>query len=537
MTSRSSTMAGDEKNKSLFQGTGDGALSVLAQMQRAGIPLSADCGGRGTCGKCTVRFRSGAPEPEEEERKKLTAQELSDGYRLACRCCPEGAFEVEYVLRDDEIAVESIRPEGMTRSGQQDEGVEAREGTGEESGRKTGRKIGEKICEESCEGESAPREKDMLAAAVDIGTTTIAAALVDTKTGAVMDTRTCVNHQRAYGADVISRIQASNEGKGEELKRLVRKDLDELISAMGEDPRSILTVIAGNSTMEHLIQGLSCQTLGVVPFTPVDISLHTTENCLYLPGISTYVGADIVAGIVTTGMDQNDDICMLIDLGTNGEMALGNKERILVASTAAGPAFEGGNISCGVAGIPGAVSRVTITNGQAQVETIGGGEPVGLCGTGVLEVMYELLKEEIVDETGLMDEEYEDEGFPVAGNICFTDRDVREVQLAKAAIHAGALTLIHEYGITCNEVSRLYLAGGFGQQIDLVKAAGIGLLPEELAAKAEAVGNSSLKGAVAAACSQDILQRFENAVRISTEVSLSDSKVFNELYIDSMYFE
>ncbi len=477
--------------------SGDGDTSVLVLMRRAGILLSADCGGRGTCRKCRVRFLSGAPDPDETEKKKLSERDLAEGYRLACRCRPAGPFTVEYCLRDESIAAESI------------------------------------ACDTAGENGQRPVKKT---AAVDVGTTTIAAALVDTAIGSVLDVRTGVNHQRAYGADVISRIQASNEGKGEALRQIVRADLDDLISAMGEDPAVIPTVIAGNSTMQHLLQGLSCRTLGVAPFTPVDLSLHRRGNYLYLPGISTYVGADIVAGIVSTGMDRQEEISMLIDLGTNGEMALGNKDRILAASTAAGPAFEGGNISCGVAGIPGAVSRVTITGGQAVTETIGGLKPVGLCGTGVLEVMFELLKEGIVDETGLMDEMYEDEGFPVAEGIFFTDRDVREVQLAKAAIHAGALTLIREYGISCEEISHLYLAGGFGQQIDLVKAAGIGLLPEELVKKASAVGNSSLKGAVLAAASPEIRERFERAVQISKEVSLADSIVFSELFIESMYF-
>ena len=149
-------------------------------------------------------------------------------------------------------------------------------------------------------------------------------------------------------------------------------------------------------------------------------------------------------------------------------------------STAAGPAFEGGNISCGVAGIPGAVSSVEITDGRARVETIGGLPPVGLCGTGVLETVYELLKEELVDETGLLDDEYFDDGFPVAEGIVFTNKDVREVQLAKSAVRAGLEVLLEEYGADYDQIGKLYIAGGFGQKINLEKAVGIGLLPEEL---------------------------------------------------------
>ena len=487
---------------------GNTKQTVLDILRGEGIFLPADCGGRGTCGKCRVRFLDGAPAPVDEELKKLTPEQLQDGVRLACRSCPEGAFTVEYELAEEEIAAESIASETKPASGPAPSGDTA----------------------------AAGRKKKV---AIDIGTTTIAAALVDAESGQVLDTVTCVNHQRAFGADVISRIQASNDGKKEELQQLVCKDLYKLITDLGEDPDTIPVVIAGNTTMQHLLLGLSCETLGVAPFTPVDISLHEVKNQLLLPGISTYVGADIVAGIVATGMDQSDEVCMLIDMGTNGEMAIGNKDRILVASTAAGPAFEGGNISCGVAGIPGAISRVTVTDGKVQFETIGGKEPVGLCGTGVLEVMYELLKEEIVDETGLMDDEYIDDGFPLAGDIVFTDKDIREVQLAKSAIRAGAETLIREFGTDYDGIRTLYLAGGFGQKIDLEKAAGIGILPEELIGRTEAAGNTSLQGAVmaAAAADESVRERYLKAVAISKEVSLSESAVFNDLYVQHMFFE
>ena len=491
--------------------------TALELLREDGIFLPADCGGRGTCGKCRVRFLTGAPDATEEEKKKLTCEQLQDGVRLACRACPDGAFTLEYELAEEEIAVESIASE------KDDAAKSAAAGADQETtkGLKT-------------DTDAAAGEKKV---AIDIGTTTIAAALVDAGSGQVLDTVTSVNHQRAFGADVISRIQASNDGKKEDLQKLVQQDLRSLITQLGEDPDTVPVIIAGNTTMQHLLLGLSCETLGVAPFTPVDISLHEVNNQLLLPGISTYVGADITAGIVATGMDRSDDICLLIDMGTNGEMAIGNKDRILVASTAAGPAFEGGNISCGVAGIPGAISRVTITDGKASCETIGGKEAVGLCGTGVLETMYELLKEEIVDETGLMDDDYVDDGFPLAGDIVFTDKDIREVQLAKSAIRAGAETLIREFGTTYKGISKLYLAGGFGQKIDLKKAAGIGILPEELTRRTEAAGNTSLQGAVMAALNESVKERFLHAVSVSEEVSLSESPVFNDLYVQYMFFE
>ncbi|MDO5132120.1 MAG: ASKHA domain-containing protein, partial [Eubacteriales bacterium] len=393
-----------------------------------------------------------------------------------------------------------------------------------------------------------------IVAAVDIGTTTIAMSSITMPStampstaispiaissqgagGRVLRTVTGINHQRAYGADVISRIDASNHGKGAALQESILGDLADLRAQLGL-PQDVRMIVSGNSTMEHLLQKLPCQTLGVAPYTPVDISLHMYENMQILPGISTFVGADIVSGIVACGMDQSDELCILVDLGTNGEMAIGNRDRIVSASTAAGPAFEGGNISCGVAGIPGAISSVEIRDGEARIRTIGDKAPVGLCGTGVLEVMYELLKEEIVDETGLMDDEYADDGFPLAEGIVFTAKDIREVQLAKAAVRAGMEVLLQEFGADYEQVGKLYLAGGFGQKIDLVKAVGIGLLPEELLGKIRAVGNSSLAGAVMAAQDPEILRRMERVAATAEETALAENPRFSDLYMEHMFF-
>ena len=255
-----------------------------------------------------------------------------------------------------------------------------------------------------------------------------------------------------------------------------------------------------------------------------------------LPGISTFVGADIVSGIVACGMDESEEICILVDLGTNGEMAIGNRDRILSASTAAGPAFEGGNISCGIPGIPGAVCSVEIEDGKAKVQTIGGSPASGICGTGVLEVVYELLKEELIDETGLLDDDYFDDGFPVAEGVVFTGKDVREVQLAKSAVRAGMEVLIEAYGTDYDHIGKLYLAGGFGQKIDLEKAVGIGLLPEELLDRMYPVGNSSLAGAVMAARDPAILERMAETALRSEETALAESPLFSDLYMDHMFF-
>ena len=493
-----------------IENTAEGT-SILQALQARGEYIPAPCGGNGTCGKCRVRFVQDPPAPSQADRKVLTEAEIADGVRLACRTAAVQGAVIEIEAGDEkQMDVAS----GFTLD--------------VASGRVP-------VQRDIVDGEKDTEEGGTIAAAVDIGTTTIAMSAVDIGSGRILGTSTGINHQRSWGADVISRMEASNQGKGALLQKSIRADLDLLREELGlaQDARM---VISGNSTMEHLLQGLSCETLGVAPYTPVDISLHEYENMTILPGISTFVGADIVSGIVACGIDQSEEICILVDLGTNGEMAIGNRNRIISASTAAGPAFEGGNISCGVAGIPGAVSSVEITDGEARVETIGGLPPVGLCGTGVLETVYELLKEELVDEAGLLDDEYFDDGFPVAEGIVFTNKDVREVQLAKSAVRAGLEVLLQEYGADYDQIGKLYIAGGFGQKINLEKAVGIGLLPEELLDRMVPVGNSSLAGAVMAACDPSVLERMRAVGENAEETALAENPLFSDLYMDNMFF-
>ena len=493
-----------------IENTAEGT-SILQALQARGEYILAPCGGNGTCGKCRVRFVQDPPAPSQADLKVLTKAEIADGVRLACRTAAVQGAVIEIEAGDEkQMDVAS----GFTLDGA--------------SGRVP-------VQRDIVDGEKDTEEGGTIAAAVDIGTTTIAMSAVDIGSGRILGTSTGINHQRSWGADVISRMEASNQGKGALLQKSIRADLDLLREELGlaQDARM---VISGNSTMEHLLQGLSCETLGVAPYTPVDISLHEYENMTILPGISTFVGADIVSGIVACGIDQSEEICILVDLGTNGEMAIGNRNRIISASTAAGPAFEGGNISCGVAGIPGAVSSVEITDGRARVETIGGLPPVGLCGTGVLETVFELLKEELVDETGLLDDEYFDDGFPVAEGIVFTNKDVREVQLAKSAVRAGLEVLLEEYGADYDQIGKLYIAGGFGQKINLEKAVGIGLLPEELLDRMVPVGNSSLAGAVMAACDPSVLERMRAVGENAEETALAENPLFSDLYMDNMFF-
>lgn len=493
--------------------------SLLDAFIRQEIYISAPCGGKGRCGKCGIQVLNGNTWISDEDKKIYSEEELDAGWRLSCCLYPTEELEVS-VSQSDESLFEAV---GETENT-------------EESG----------------------TEESFYHVAVDIGTTTIAMSLIGGESGKVFHTVTSVNSQRAYGADVISRIQASVDGKKEELKKSIQKDLQDSMEKLlketgvsGEDVGKI--VIGGNTTMGHLLMGYDCDTLGVFPFTPVNIDfIKGTEEILgtdrfgkkeviLLPGISTYVGGDIVSGMYAYDFTEKEDVCMFIDLGTNGEMGIGNKEKILVTSTAAGPAFEGGNITWGMGSVPGAICSVKLEGTEAEVKTIRDEAPQGICGTGVVETAAELVREEIVDETGALDEDYFDDGFPLAKTpdgkeIVFTQKDVREIQLAKAAVRAGVETLLLRYGIKKEEVSKVYLAGGFGYKLNTDKAIAIGMIPEEWADRIVAVGNSSLSGACKYLKDENGDKTIEKLVSISEEVNLSADKEFNEFYMNEMFF-
>lgn len=493
--------------------------SLMEGLIENGYRFSAACGGKGRCGKCRVQLLEGTVPATAEDESVFSEKELEEGWRLSCRMYPREDIKVRFAL-NDESRFEVLG--------------------------------GESAVEQSGETESAYE------VAVDIGTTTIAMELIGCDSGQVQGTAAFINSQRLYGADVITRMKASMDGKKEELQKHIRQDLcrglKELVKKAGirlADIRKV--IISGNTTMGHLLMGYDCDSLGVFPFTPVNIDFirgdaegilgaaGTKAEVVLLPGISTYVGGDIVSGLYACGFDREEDICMLIDLGTNGEMAIGNREKMLVTSTAAGPAFEGGNISWGAGSVAGAICSVKISGTDVEYKTIQDEAPMGICGTGVVETVAELVKEELVDEMGSLDEDYFDDGFPLAKTpdgreIVFTQQDVREIQLAKAAIRAGVETLVLRYGITKEQVKKVYVAGGFGYKLDKEKAIAIGMLPEEFADKIETVGNSSLAGARQYLRDGEGEARLGEIVEKSEEIGLSTDKDFNEFYMDGMMF-
>lgn len=457
--------------------------------------------------------------------------------------------------------------------------------------------VSEKEDTVNCDALKSGNEKgNMYAIAIDLGTTTLVISLVDIVAKQILHTVTMLNSQRKYGADVLSRIQASVDGEQEELRESIQKDLHEGIDKLLKEYRMTTVadslseqqfmdiehiVISGNTTMIHLLMGYDCSTLGIYPFAPVNTELiagiaeeiigykqpGAEMKTTILPSISAFIGGDIVSGLYALDFADNKEISLFVDLGTNGEIALGNCDRILTTSVAAGPAFEGGNISCGTGSVAGAICAMEInpndrnshnndseSEKQAltiQIETIHDAPPCGICGTGVIEVVAELLKCGIIDETGLLSDEYFEGGFMLANSdntvklecteqptkaqaykpIIFTQQDIRQFQLAKAAVRTGIEILTKEYGITIAEIDKVYIAGGFGYHLNIKKAASIGLIPQELTTKATAVGNTSLAGAVkfiSDAKASDTIQRIKNA---SEDIILANDNDFQELYL------
>lgn len=484
--------------------------AVLALIQEQGLPFSAPCGGKGTCGKCSVLVR---------DKNGL-------GYKLACQTQVVAGMTVELGAN----ATMLIEERGKSTSFPHDEGV-------------TG-----------------------FGVAVDVGTTTLACRLFDRATGAILKTGAQVNPQVVFGADVISRIDVSRAGRLGDLHESLWRALDELFVRLcteaGVSTANITSIVlAGNTVMEHIAAGLPPDSIGVAPYTPLSLlgeerALPVCESPVYLaPCIAGYVGGDIAAGLFAVGIDTAPDPILFIDLGTNGEIALGSRDGTHSCATAAGPVFEGASIRFGMPALTGAISAVIDNGGDFSLEVIGGGAPVGICGTGLIDLVAFLLRHRIIDETGRLLSPTEtgevadafsshigiEDGQAVFyltsdHSVYLTQADVRNLQLGKAAITAGIAVLLEKSGITLNDVHYLYLAGGFGRKLNLFSAAAIGLIPKKLLSKARAVGNTAIEGASAALLSQEARSRIHKIANRSAYVELSTDSTFNEYFMEALTF-
>lgn len=519
-----------EKNQTLFE-----------LLKREGVGRTGFCGGKGRCGKCRVKVLEGEVPPSAEDRQIFSEEELSEGYRLSCTCR----------LKENETVTVAWEEEAALQ-------VETRYGENmpQESG-----EPGTKAGAEGEALENIPMESGKLGMdarygiAVDVGTTTIAMQLIGWDGAGrrkVLCTYTASNSQRSFGADVISRISAAVEGHAEELFQMIHGDIEQgyerltdfLKKYLGENRRinRLQMVLAMNTTMQHLFMKYDCSGLGQAPFRPFSVAPVEKEAFWIFPGSSAFIGGDIVAGLLACGFARRTKPALFLDLGTNGEMVVGNCEGLLSASAAAGPAFEGGNMECGSPGIRGAVCQVEYVESGLRIKTIGGELPCGICGTGMVDAAAALLEGGFLDETGLLLEELREDGITLGTSaqgkrIYISQKDIRELQMAKAAVRAGIDVLLAAYGCSYEELDQVYLAGGFGQKLSVESAARIGLLPEQLKEKTLAVGNTALYGAVTALVNGDAARR--TACELSKKIkehTLATDPRFSDYYMKEMFF-
>jgi len=390
-----------------------------------------------------------------------------------------------------------------------------------------------------------------LGVAIDVGTTTVALHLIEIDSGERLATMSGANAQAPYGADVTSRIRYCAEHGHDKLTDIIREQIASLITkacvSTGTEPGNIEVIaLAANTVMQHLVAGYSPVDMGVAPFTPHSLfgeelpvwdGLPVSKNTLiyYTPAITAYVGGDITAGLLAARFEDTLSPAIFLDIGTNGEIVLKHEDVYYCCATAAGPAFEGAEITMGMVAETGAIDHVKWYD-RPVFSVIGNGKPRGLCGSGLLDTLAVLLDTGAVDKSGRLDRDKywltaeEDDG------VFITAGDVRKLQLAKAAIAAGIQVLLHFAGITEKDVKKLSLAGGFGNFMDLESAARIGLIPKNLLPVTEAFGNTAGEGAAMALCSDDVRERLMRIRAQCEYIELSSITFFNDRFIEQMAF-
>ncbi len=586
--------------------------NILEAASRAGILIDAPCGGKGLCGKCKVRVRNEKLVPSPAEEKLLSPEEIERNIRLACQYFPQSDVVVEIL----EPAIESIGkvelekglfrirsrcpvskfflslpPPSLEDQRSDEERLLSALAKADRIAPfvrlrlpKILREANFQVTATVVEGEviaidKGNTEREIYGVALDIGTTTLAAYLLHLPTGTKVASYSALNPQTIYGADVVSRINYTiekKEGLAEMRQRVlegINKLLDEVCSFSGVCKEKIYqATVVGNTCMTHFFLGVDGRNLAFSPYVPAfsrTVQLRASEAGLdicpdarvyILPNIAGFVGADTVGIILATGLYKKKGFYLALDVGTNGEIALGSREGITVCSTAAGPAFEGAHIQFGMHATSGAINRVYIED-DVRIGTIDGGAPRGICGSGLLDAVAEMLKAGLIDSSGRMLSPEEAEGFSPAlrerlliyeGDRCFvlsraeenalgrdifiSQRDVRELQLAKGAMRAGIEILLKEMGIEARQLEGVFLAGAFGNYIRRESALTVGLLPPLPLDKIFMVGNAAGRGAMMALALPSALRRAEEIARNCHYIELTASPEFTNYFMDGMLF-
>ncbi|NMB12386.1 MAG: DUF4445 domain-containing protein [Firmicutes bacterium] len=595
--------------------TATGDKTVLGLAREQDIRIDATCGGRGRCGLCKVVIRGPLNEVSESERQLLTKEELAGNVRLACYARPQGDIRVDIPTSKTELvqiltegSEQSVpvepdidkkfilvgKPQLESPAGDRERLLEALEKAGEgdcsiplsimtnlpEVLRKGNHKVTITRWQNHIVAvESGDTTDELFGLAFDIGTTTVVGGLVDLRQGKELAVAARLNGQAAYGADVISRVEYASNGSSQ-LRRLQQAVIDTLNGIIGEledrtgisSDRISRVILVGNTCMQHLALGIFPTYIARSPYTPafshrmdvnaaqLKLAMNPEAVVTCLPNVAGFVGADTVGVVLATGLGKDSRRVVMLDIGTNGELVMAYDGHMVSCSTAAGPAFEGAQISSGMRAGEGAIEFVEIGE-DVQSLVIGGTKPRGICGSGLIDLVAELLRGGIIDATGrLMDQGELGElspklverirpgeagnEFVVAwasetadgGDIVLTQRDIRELQLAKGAIRAGTMILQKVLDIKDEDIDELLLAGAFGNYIRKESAMGMGLLPRIPLDRIRSVGNAARVGARLCLISRLSL---EEATRLAQEidyVELSGRPDFQEAFMDAMLF-
>jgi len=499
----------------------------------AGVRIDTACGGFGTCGRCRVQVTGDLTSPTHGERAFLTSEELAAGVRLACRAQVTGDVSVDQILGRGEVEELHILDHSLAQ--QHLTGVARTEGVG---------------------------------VAIDVGTTTLAISLMDLASSVSFGASSAMNPQVQYGADIMSRLSCIADGRFDELRGSLLEEARVLIQntldaheVSTSDIRRV--IVAGNTVMTHVYMGVDPSGMAAAPYEPAFLDPLTLapeefgcENALNaefmsLPAASAFIGGDVVGGLLATRLDKRFDIALYIDLGTNGEIVLHHPEKgLLACTTAAGPAFEGASIECGMRAVPGAIEHVSIENDDILYRTIGNLRSRGICGSGLLDAVAALVLADVVDETGRIDGPRApemlhrvaetDDGRRIwldeGAGIFISQKDIRQVQLAKGAVRAGLEILLEETGIGPEEVDAVVIAGGFGYHLRPGALCAIGLLPTGWEDRVEFVGNAAMAGAEVVLLEPEAIHEATEIAHSIKTVDLATHPSFQDKFIASMSF-
>ncbi len=513
--------------------------TILSAAQKVGIDLTAVCGGAGNCQQCIIRWVQGELNPPtDSERQAFSDRKLANGYRLACQAIPIGDVTIN-IPPDSTSTKQRLQVEGFDVDVQPDPVIDL-----------------------------VRRGKPLLGLALDIGTTKLAAYLVDLETGHTLAKGGTSNPQIAYGEDVISRIAYANRGAAEttKLHESLVDGINDLVSEICQagdlDRHQILDAVAvGNTAMHHLLAGLPTRQLGEAPYEPAQrdplnlpadsLGLDLAPGALvHLPPlIAGFVGSDHIAADLVCGLTGPGDIALLVDIGTNTEITLRTPEGLFCCSCASGPAFEGAHIHAGMRAAAGAIERVFYDQQGWHFLTIDGMDPVGICGSGILDAVAEFRRAGVIDDRGTLQKDADRVermpqgwGFRLANTapgsrsdgILITRRDINEVQLAKAAIRAGIEVLLKENNLRASQVERVIIAGAFGTYLHLASALAIGMFPDLPEDHFQQVGNAAGAGARMILVSKKARQEALEVQKQMRYIELTTIRTFQDIYMAAL---